>query len=51
MSTIPSFFYKCKIYEKVSQKISEVKHLSISYNDPYHVKGIRIVEKIGYDFI
>lgn len=33
------------------QKISEVKHLSISHCDPDHVKGIRIVEKIGYDFI
>jgi hypothetical protein len=33
------------------QKISEVKHLSISHRDPDHVKGIRIVEKIGYDFI
>jgi phosphoribosyl 1,2-cyclic phosphate phosphodiesterase len=33
------------------QNISEVKHLSISHSDPDHVKGIRIVEKIGYDFI
>ena len=33
------------------QGISEVKHLSISHADPDHVKGIRIVEKIGYDFI
>ncbi|MGI6664711.1 MAG: MBL fold metallo-hydrolase [Christensenellaceae bacterium] len=33
------------------QGISEVKHLSISHRDPDHVKGIRIVEKIGYDFI
>lgn len=33
------------------QKISEVKHLSISHRDPDHVKGIRIVEKIGYDYI
>lgn len=33
------------------QKISEVKHLSISHSDPDHVKGIRIVEKIGFDFI
>ena len=33
------------------QNISEVKHLSISHRDPDHVKGIRIVEKIGYDFI
>lgn len=33
------------------QRISEVKRLSISHHDPDHVKGIRIVEKIGYDFI
>lgn len=33
------------------QKISEVKHLSISHSDPDHVRGIRIVEKIGCDFI
>lgn len=33
------------------QKITGVKHLSISHSDPDHVKGIRIVEKIGYDFI
>lgn len=33
------------------QRISEVKHLSISHSDPDHVRGIRIVEKIGYDFI
>lgn len=33
------------------QEISEIKHLSISHCDPDHVKGIRIVEKIGYDFI
>ena len=33
------------------QNISKVKHLSISHCDPDHVKGIRIVEKIGYDFI
>ena len=33
------------------QNISEVKHLSISHRDPDHVKGLRIVEKIGYDFI
>ncbi|MDL2319211.1 MBL fold metallo-hydrolase [Eubacteriales bacterium OttesenSCG-928-A19] len=33
------------------QNISEVKHLSISHHDPDHVKGIRIVEKIGYDFL
>lgn len=33
------------------QNISEVKHLSISHHDPDHVKGIRIVEKIGYDYI
>lgn len=33
------------------QNISEVKYLSISHRDPDHVKGIRIVEKIGYDFI
>ena len=33
------------------QKISEVKRLSISHSDPDHVKGMRIVEKIGYDFI
>lgn len=33
------------------QHISEVQHLSISHHDPDHVKGIRIVEKIGYDFI
>lgn len=33
------------------QHITEVKHLSISHRDPDHVKGIRIVEKIGYDFI
>ncbi|HBF4427618.1 TPA: MBL fold metallo-hydrolase [Clostridioides difficile] len=33
------------------QKISEVKHISISHHDPDHVKGIRIVEKIGCDFI
>lgn len=33
------------------QSISEVKHLSISHCDPDHVKGIRVVEKIGYDFI
>ena len=33
------------------QNITEVKHLSISHSDPDHVKGMRIVEKIGYDFI
>lgn len=33
------------------QRISEVKHLSISHSDPDHVRGIRIVEKIGCDFI
>lgn len=33
------------------QNISEVKHLCISHSDPDHVKGIRIVEKLGYDFI
>jgi hypothetical protein len=33
------------------QNISEVRHLSISHRDPDHVKGIRIIEKIGYDFI
>ena len=33
------------------QKITEVKHISISHSDPDHVKGIRIVEKIAYDFI
>ncbi len=33
------------------QKISEINHISISHSDPDHVKGIRIVEKIGYDFI
>lgn len=33
------------------QGISEVKHLSISHSDPDHVRGIRIVEKIGCDFI
>ena len=33
------------------QKISEVNHISISHSDPDHVKGLRIVEKIGYDFI
>lgn len=33
------------------QNISEVKRLSISHSDPDHVKGMRIVEKIGYDFI
>lgn len=33
------------------QKISEIKYLSISHHDPDHVKGVRIVEKIGYDFI
>jgi len=33
------------------QNISEVKHLSVSHHDPDHVKGIRIVEKIGIDFI
>ncbi len=33
------------------QKISEVNHISISHSDLDHVKGIRIVEKIGYDFI
>ncbi len=33
------------------QKITEVKHISISHSDPDNVKGIRIVEKIGYDFI
>ncbi|MEH2957885.1 hypothetical protein [Candidatus Merdisoma sp. JLR.KK006] len=33
------------------QGISEVKHLSISHRDPDHVRGIRIVEKIGCDFI
>lgn len=33
------------------QNISDVKYLSISHSDPDHVKGIRIVEKIGYDFI
>ncbi|MCP1111377.1 MBL fold metallo-hydrolase [Ohessyouella blattaphilus] len=33
------------------QNIMEVNHLSISHSDPDHVKGIRIVEKIGYDYI
>lgn len=33
------------------QNISEVKRISISHSDPDHVKGIRIVEKIAYDFI
>ncbi|GEM_PF-1314400 len=33
------------------QNITEVEHLSISHHDPDHVKGIRIVEKIGYDYI
>ena len=33
------------------QNITQVKHMSISHPDPDHVKGIRIVEKIGYDFI
>lgn len=33
------------------QGISEVKRLSISHSDPDHVRGIRIVEKIGCDFI
>ena len=33
------------------QRISEVKYLSISHSDPDHVRGIRIVEKIGCDFI
>lgn len=33
------------------QNVTEVKHLSISHHDPDHVKGLRIVEKIGYDFI
>lgn len=33
------------------QGITEVKRLSISHHDPDHVKGIRVVEKIGYDFI
>ena len=33
------------------QNISEVNHISISHHDPDHVKGIRIVEKIGYNFI
>jgi len=32
------------------QRISEVKHLSISHSDPDHVRGIQIVEKIGCDF-
>lgn len=33
------------------QKISEVKHLSISHSDPDHTRGLRIVEKISCDFI
>lgn len=33
------------------QQISEVKHLSVSHRDPDHVKGIRLVEKIGYNYI
>lgn len=33
------------------QKISEVKHLSISHSDPDHIRGLRVVEKISCDFI
>ncbi|MCI8371119.1 MAG: hypothetical protein HFI75_01750 [Lachnospiraceae bacterium] len=33
------------------QRISDEKHLSISHSAPDHVRGIRIVEKIGCDFI
>lgn len=33
------------------QRISEVKRLSVSHSDPDHVRDIRIVEKIGCDFI
>lgn len=33
------------------QNITKVKRLSISHSDPDHVRGIRIVEKIGCDFI